>query len=250
MKLACASSAFDQHLAGGDLTQLEWLDLCARELGVDGVVCDVRHFPRRDSDYLAQVKKMAVDLGLTIAAVASEDFFSAGESAMRDALALADLTGAPVIAAPLQAETAVSWSAQLERIGAGTSLAKTMNVTLAVRNRAGTFAASAHDLKRVSKEADSAWLRYALDLGALEAGSDAAVPLAKAVLLWHEHDRHDGDSGESPAGETFLKQAADFRGFFVLDAAGANADTRAMRNAVRKWRTLLAEQILGQSIGG
>ena len=250
MKLACASSAFDQHLAGGDLTQLEWLDLCARELGVDGVVCDVRHFPRRDSDYLAQVKKMAVDLGLTIAAISSEDFFAGGESAMRDALAVADLTGAPLIAAPLQAETAVSWSAQLERIGTGTSLGKTMNVTLAVRNRPGTFAASAHDLKRVSKESDSAWLRYALDPGALDAGSDAAPLLQKAVLLWHEHDPHDAGSDESPAGETFLKQTDGFRGFFVLDVNGGGADTRAMRNAVRKWRTLLAEQILAQSIGG
>lgn len=250
MKLACASSAFDQHLAGGDLTQLEWLDLCARELGVDGVVCDVRHFPRRDSDYLAQVKKMAVDLGLTIAAICSDDFFAAGEAAMRDTLAVADLTGAPVIAAPLQAETAASWSEQLERISAATSLGKTMNVTLAVRNRAGTFAASAHDLKRVSKEADSAWLRYALDLGALDAGSDAAPLVTKAVLVWHEHHARDGDSGESAAGETLLKHTQGFRGFFVLDAAGANADTRAMRGAVRKWRTIFAEQVLAESIGG
>ena len=46
MKLACASGAFDREIESGELTQLEFLDLCARELDCDGVVLDVRHFPR------------------------------------------------------------------------------------------------------------------------------------------------------------------------------------------------------------
>lgn len=250
MKLACASSAFHQPLASGDLTQLEWLDLCARELAVDGVVCDVRHFPRRDSDYLAQVKKMAVDLGLTLAAISCEDFFAGDEGTMRDALAVADLTGAPIIAAPLDLETATSWSTELQRIGTATSLAKTMNITFAVRNRAQTFAGSTHDLKRVSKEADSAWLRYALDLGAFDAGSEPEALIQKAVLLWHEHEAGDQDSDETPLGDRFLTATASYRGFFVLDAKGGNSSAHSMRNAVRKWRTILAEEVLGQSIGG
>lgn len=250
MKLACASTAFHQLLAGGDLTQLEWLDLCARELAVDGVVCDVRHFPRRDSHYLAQVKKMAVDLGLTLAAIASEDFFSGDESAMRDAFALADLTGAPLIAAPLQADTATSWPEELERIGTATSMGKTMNLTLAVRNRPGTFGASSHDLKRVSKEADSAWLRYALDYNAFDATGDTVALVSKAVLLWHEHESGDGDSDESPAGERFLRETAGYRGFLVIDAKGGAGTVPTMRNAVRKWRTIFAQEILGESLGG
>src|SRR5215469_1212812 len=68
VKLACSSSAFDQALQSGRLTQLEFLDLAARELRVDGIVLDARHFPRTDSDYLAQIKKMAADTCLTIAA--------------------------------------------------------------------------------------------------------------------------------------------------------------------------------------
>jgi len=53
-------------LARGELTQLEWLDLCASELDLDGVLFDTRHFARTDADYLAQLKKTAVDLGLTV----------------------------------------------------------------------------------------------------------------------------------------------------------------------------------------
>ena len=69
MKLACASSSLHRDIERGELTQLEFFDLCARELACDGVVLDVRHFPRTDDDYLAQVKKMAADRGLTIAAL-------------------------------------------------------------------------------------------------------------------------------------------------------------------------------------
>jgi hypothetical protein len=248
MKLACASTAFDLRLESGDLTQLEWLDLCARELAADGVVCDVRHFPRRDSDYLAQVKKMAVDLGLVIAAVSDADFFGGDEAAMRDVLAVADMLGAPIVTAPLELETATSWSAELERLGVATSMAKTMNVTLAVRNRAQTFGATSHDLKRVSKEADSAWLRYALEIDAFDAASDPQALVSKAVVIWHTHHAGDIESDESASIGRVLELAKDFRGFLVLDTAGGNADIRGMRNAVRTWRTILAQNILGESL--
>jgi len=250
MKLACASTAFDLRLESGDLTQLEWLDLCARELAADGVVCDVRHFPRRDSDYLAQVKKMAVDLGLVIAAVSDAGFFGGDEAAMRDVLAVADALGAPIVTAPLELETATSWPAELERVGIATSLAKTMNITLAVRNRARTFGATSHDLKRVSKEADSAWLRFALEYEAFDGASDPQALIARTVLLWHIHRAGAIESESSPDIDAMLEDATDFRGFLVLDAAGGNGDCDMMRNNVRMWRTLLAEEVFGETIGG
>lgn len=55
-------------LAAGDLTQLEWVDLCAHELMLDGVEFAGAHFPRVDDDYLAQLKKLCVDRCLTVAA--------------------------------------------------------------------------------------------------------------------------------------------------------------------------------------
>jgi len=79
MKLACASSAFDELFRDGALTQIEWIESCAREFEADGVVFDVRHFPRTDSDYLAQVKKMTADVGLTVAALEDDAFFPGDE---------------------------------------------------------------------------------------------------------------------------------------------------------------------------
>ena len=231
MKLACASTAFDEQLRSERLTQLEWIDLCAHELAADGIVVDVRHFPRTDTDYLAQVKKMAADLGLSVAALRHDGFFDADAPHMEQALEMALALGAPLLCAPLPPEVAMSWTQVQARLGEATSHAKRLNVTLAIRNAPHTFAASAHDLKRVSKEADSAWLRYSPDFGALEAGSDPAELLSKTVLAWsHLH--------AEPAALLMP-----FLGFVALDAPAGDADVTAMKNALRRWRTAFVQVV-------
>ncbi|HEY8314003.1 MAG TPA: TIM barrel protein [Candidatus Baltobacteraceae bacterium] len=217
MKLACSSTAFDRQLRNGDLTQLEWIELCARELAADGVVFDVAHFPRTDSDYLAQTKKMCADLGLTVAALRDDAFFGGDEGRMSQTMEQAMALGAPLLASQLEAETAASWSEVLERLGMATSLAKRSNVTLAVRNVTQTFAASTHDLKRVSKEADSAWLRYGPDFAAFDSADEPEALLAGTVLAWYC-----GGPGNTPVRVRALLR--DFRGFLAVDqtAAGPN----------------------------
>jgi hypothetical protein len=227
MKLSCASSAFHAALERGDLTQLEFLDLCARELACDGVVLDVRHFPRTDGDYLAQVKKMAADLGLDVAALRDDAFFGASEEAMNAALQQALAIGAPLLSSGLGLETERSWSEQLERLNSATGLAKAANVTLALRNAPGTFAASIHDCKRVSKEADSAWLRFGLEPLALEAASEPAALESKVVLLW---------SGLHDDARSLVAQFESFRGHLALDASDGDADAAQMKSAIRTWR--------------
>jgi sugar phosphate isomerase/epimerase len=224
MKFACTSAAFSGAFDRGDLTQLEFLDAAARVLRCDGVVLDDRHFPRTDDDYLAQVKKMAADLGLTIAAVASDSFFSADEATMRAQIERASALGAPLLAGRLGAETASSWSEQLARLGTTTSLAKAANITLALRNAPGTFAASVHDCKRASKEADSAWLRYGIEPAALDAASDPHALEGKTVLLWWD-----------AASEPHLEGWEDFRGFVAFDRGAGDATMPEMQSAMRRW---------------
>ena len=242
MKLACSSTAFDNLLRSGELTQLEWVDLCAHELAADGVVFDVRHFPRTDSDYLAQVKKMAADLGLTVAAVRDDGFFAADEAAMEQGLSNALALGAPLLAAPLPAETSASWSEVQARLGSATSLAKRLNVTLALRNAAGTFAATSHDMKRASKEADSAWLRYGPEFIALDAASEPEPLAAKAVLAWHSLARCDAQAVRALA-----ELLRDFRGHLVLDDASGAATAPEMQSALRTWRTALCESTIDRT---
>lgn len=230
MKLACASGSLHRDIERGELTQLEFLDLCARELACDGVVLDVRHFPRIDDDYLAQVKKMAVDRGLSIAALADATFFTSTRDRMADVLGRALALGAPLVAAPLARETDESWSDQLEQLGIATSLAKALNVTLAVRNGANTFAASTHDLKRVAKEADSAWLRYGPEPQLLDAASDPHALEANTVLLWSDAGRQ---SERSVA--QIIAAFASFRGHLVVDASDG-ASVAELASALRAWR--------------
>jgi len=225
MKLACTSGAFHRDFETGDLTQLEFLDAAAREMDSDGVVLDDRHFPRTDADYLAQLKKTATDLGLCIAALASDDFFSADEGPMRAAIDRALALGAPLLAGRLGAETAFPWTEQLGKLSVASALAKSANVTLALRNSANTFAASVHDCKRVSKETDSAWLRYGIDPAAFDTASDPQALAAKTVLLWWDAQRE-----PQPASwETF-------HGFVVLDRAQGDATRAEMKNAISRWK--------------
>lgn len=230
MKLSCASSAFHTALTRGDLTQLEFLELCARELACDGVVLDVRHFPRTDDDYLAQVKKMAADLGLDVAAVANDAFFGLDDDAMRAATHLALAVGAPLLTGRLGLETERSWSSQLERLSAATGLAKSANVTLALRNAPATFAAAASDCKRVSKEADSAWLRFGAEPSAFDAASDIESLASKIVLLWATV-RDDATQ--------LAAQFMSFRGHVSLDVPNGEGDAAQMKSAIQRWRIAL-----------
>jgi sugar phosphate isomerase/epimerase len=222
MKFACASSALHRAFETGDITQLEFLDAAAREMGCDGVVLDDRHFPRTDGDYLAQVKKMAADLGLCIAALASDAFFSASPDAMRAAIDRALALGAPLLTGRLGSETVSSWSDQLGKLGVASSFAKSANVTLALRNAAHTVAATSHDCKRVIKETDSAWLRYGLEPAAFDAASDPLVLAPKTVLLWWD--------AQSAPQFTGWEQ---FRGFLALDRADGGATPAEMRELNR-----------------
>jgi sugar phosphate isomerase/epimerase len=242
MKLACASGAFHRQFERGDLTQLEFLDLCARDIACDGVVLDARHFPRTDSDYLAQVKKMATDLGLDVVAFSDETFFGGDETAMRAALARALEVGAPILAAPLGGERERSWSDQLALINAATGLAKAVNVTIAVRNAPGTFAASVHDCKRVSKEADSAWLRFGPDAQAFDASGDPADLAARTVFLWSVA----GEQTEVSTDAVF-KAFPDFRGYVAIDEPSGTMTPADATSATRTWRIALATKLLNHT---
>ena len=238
MKLSCASGAFETAIGRGDLTQLEFLELCARELACDGVVLDVRHFPRADDDYLAQIKKMAADLGLDIAALSNDAFFGLDDHAMRAAMHQAVALGAPLLAGRLGLETERSWTQQLDRLNSATGFAKASNVTLALRNAPGTFAAAAHDCKRVSKEADSAWLRYGIEPRTFDGASDPAALENKIVLLW----ANAGDDATQ-----LVSQFTAFRGHVALDAPAGDADATQMKSAIRTWRIALNESLLNHN---
>ena len=234
MKIACAAGALHGEIERGGLTQLEFMDLCARECACDGIVFDVRQFPRTDDDYLAQLKKISVDWGLSIAGVWDAAFFRAQSEAMLETLRLAVVLGAPLVAAPLAGETESPWTEQLERLGVATALAKQLNVTLALRNAPSTYAATTHDCKRVAKETDSAWLRFGPEPSSFDAASDARALAGDTILLWSAIRESDDDIART------IAAFPDFRGFVTLDDAVGSASAAGMAATVARWRENLS----------
>src|ERR1700731_3069933 len=158
MKIASAGISFDRSLLQGDLTQLEWLQLCASSLALDGIVFEARHFPRTDDVYLAQLKKTAADVGLTGAAVAGDAFLEPeGELWIEIAVRL----GAPIVIArtPRAASTPEAWNALVATLRQSASAAKRANIVIALRDDPETICANPADLKRVAKDVDSSWVR-------------------------------------------------------------------------------------------
>ena len=166
MKLAVSSSSFATALREGTLTHLEWLEGCASRLDVDGVVFAVADLPRTDHEYAAQVRKVAVDLGLVPVALDVPGLLDpAGSDQSRvNAVALAAELGVALIrctTGPAGELPPKMFVLTVEASKALAKAAKAANVTVAVAAVAGGVAAALAGLRHLLKDVDSAWLRYA-----------------------------------------------------------------------------------------
>jgi hypothetical protein len=242
MKIACSSASFADALADGRLTQLEWLDLCANELEVDGVVFDAAHFPRTDGEYVAQLRKACVDLGLTVAALAEETLL---ETTASDALERAQALGAPllVVRAPAATPDPEAWGRFAASAKAASRLAKACNVTLALRNAPQTLCENGSDLKRLVKDVDSAWLRFGPDLASLGA-DEAATLIPKSVIATYSIGEiaHFACDGDAEAGAV-LSALQRFRGFVVLERTDLRGPREAYHAALERFARLRARSL-------
>ncbi len=170
MKVAISSASFADEIAAGGLTQLEWLERCAGGIGADGVIFERTHFARTDRDYIAQIKKVTVDLGLVPLALDDGGLFDpqSSETQRLGAIELAAGLGVLFIVSRLPAPGDVppaTFIAVIEVAKAAVRAAKAANVTLLVAPAAGTLGAEVPDLRHFCKDVDSAWLHYALPAG-------------------------------------------------------------------------------------
>jgi hypothetical protein len=178
VRIAVSSKSFRRPLAAGELSQLEWVERCASELGVDGVLPDIADFPRTDADYVAQLRKVAIDLalvpfGLDAPALLDPAANPAADPELRDtALVVASGFGAAVIRTTLPVPGEVPPRLFIETVAVAKTAsraAKAANVTIVVATAPGTLGSDLAAVKHLLKDVDSAWLRAcprALDAGA------------------------------------------------------------------------------------
>jgi hypothetical protein len=218
VKIAVASSSFAALLRRGSLTHLEWLELCASRLDADGVVLALADFPRTDGEYAAQVKKVAVDLGivpvaLEVPGLLDPDRPSEGRTA---AVALATGVGAALIrvtAGPPGDLPPETFARMVATTKAFVSAAKAANVTLTVAPAAGTLLPGLAEVQNFTKYVDSAWLRYDLpassseraQLGTRDRVLVEGFGLDEDPQLLASVSRHawlvvEGDGGDDPFG--------------------------------------------------
>jgi hypothetical protein len=238
MKIAVSSASFSNAIARGAWTQLEWLDACANELEVDGVVLDLRDFPRTDAEYLAQIKKSATDLGVTIAAIATSEALPTP-----DDFAAAVALGAPLAigVAPTRSDDPGAWSAFVAEAKACARAAKAANVVVALANTSGTLCADAAGLRQIAYDVDGSWLRYALDpLAAAEPG-DLDVLLPKAVIARASIGEPSLFAcGNDERAQLLIRSLARFRGFVVLESDAVETNTRDYHAAIARFMHLRA----------
>jgi hypothetical protein len=167
VKVAVASSSFAALLRRGSLTHLEWLELCSSRLEADGVVLALADFPRTDGEYAAQVKKVAVDLGIVPVALDVPCLLDPErpDEDRTAALALATELGAALIrvtAGPPGTLPPETFARTVAATKAFVSAAKGANVTLTVAPAASSLLPGLAEVQNFSKYVDSAWLRYDL----------------------------------------------------------------------------------------
>ncbi|MBV8171173.1 MAG: TIM barrel protein [Candidatus Eremiobacteraeota bacterium] len=220
MRLALSSRSFARALESGTLTQLEWIDVCCAEPAIDGADFAREHFPRRDDDYLAQIKKLCVDRRLTIAGMNSAARFGGGgvdaqAGEMCATLDEAALIGAPLVrfsCAAVDGPAGVVWGELIRGLKFVSEHAKRVNVTLALAPLSGTLVADEAAAKRALKECDSAWLRL-------------AIP---AAVAWETHARDAVVMTSAPRGDD-LAAALRFRGFVSLEDESGTLDAARLR---------------------
>jgi sugar phosphate isomerase/epimerase len=235
MKLSCCSRAFSRGLQTGDLTQLEWIDRCA-QLRFDGIEFASSHFPRVDGDYLAQLKKLCVDRGLTACSVVI-DPAPDGTASDQTALGIdqwidrALELGAPIVrVCPRKADGSpgIVWREFVRECKSACAHAKARNVTIALQAGDESLVASPADLKRALKESDSSWLRTALTDVQLrgDAGSDWLDAVDSCVLVVAQ----DG-IGAEPALAALRERG--YIGFVSIERLADDGHTAARADALR-----------------
>jgi hypothetical protein len=227
MRIAVSSSTFRQPLEAGELTQLEWLERCASELGADGVVAALSDFPRFDGEYVAQLRKVAVDLGIVPFGIEAPGLLDpAGDPAAGErAVAVAQGFGAAVLrtAPPPPGEVPPATFAETVRVAKALSrAAKAANVTVVVTTAPGTIAEDFGALRHLLKDADSAWLR-ACPTALLEAAQIGPKDRFPAFLTTPSDD---------PA--AVAERAS--RAWVILDAPASDSPWDVVREAIAALR--------------
>ncbi len=244
MKLATTSAAFASLFATGAATHLEWLEWCAADANLDGVVFAIEDFPRRDAEYLAQVKKIATDVGLAIVAIRDDALLldETTDADVDETLALALALGAPYVLSRTGSSGDIppaAFASAVRNAKRASKAAKRANVTIALRAAAGTVTSDDESLGYLIGHVDSAWLRIVAEpLGDVPLGVGVR---SRTVIAYV--DRTPSSDDVALAAE----RLRDYRGWLIVDASG-DEPRATLQRKTRDLRRAFSEQFLTPTV--
>lgn len=257
MKLSCSSHSYARMLAAGELTHLEWVDLCATELMLDGVEFVRSHFPRLDTEYVAQLKKLCADRCLTVACLDHDMPFDASDvdrhiALLTNSLEIAAGLGAPLVrvhAGPIAGSGALAWRELVRGLGACCIQAKQYNITFALHPEHDSPISSPIDVKRALKECDSAWLRlaatpYMLNGTARDSWDEALSAAVIVVAPMRRLDTFGADEATDYLQVLTALWQRRYRGFVSVAYAGGEDEKDAVVRAITWMRGILNKEAL------
>lgn len=256
MKLGCSSWSHHKAIVGGRLSQFDWLRLCADELALDGVELLDLHFPTTDTPYLRELKRLCVELHLSLSCLAVSNDFGRPSAGERDFellrlmrwLDVAAFLGAPLARVfagwPPPSRKELLWPEMVGYLRQGAAYAQERGIVLALENHDdGGFVSTPAEVERCLAEVGSPWLRLCLDVGDL--GGDVAAIQQTVRYAAHAHAKLyelDGRGAEKrldwPA-IIDVFQRAGYRGFLSIEYEGEEPAETALPRGVGYLRGLL-----------
>lgn len=254
MKLGCCSWSYHKSFeAGMDL--FEWMTICARDLKVGGIEITNGHMASTDENYIRTVRRVAVDLHLTISGLTVSNDFGKSSQAERDKelekvefeCGIAAALGTPllrVFAGWPDDDKERQWNEMVRCMKIACLMGEREGVVLAVENHNhGGFIQTFDDVDRLMHDVDSEWLRLNLDTGNY---IDGYPSMEKSPLYTvHTHAKMlniapDGTDTtcDYPKVVKLLKET-NYRGFIAVEYEGKEEDITAVPRGVNYLRSLL-----------
>ncbi len=272
MKLGCSSSSYHAAFRAGRIDQREWVRICAEQLEVDGVELVDVHFPTTDRNYLRELKRQCVDLGLTIAGLAVTNDFGPDDrraqeiEKVRQWTDVATFIGAPIVRVfsgtpavspplvpeaeegrivgafrkvfgPTQPNVRRTWSDAAYALRQCADYAGEHVVVLALQNAPRAMVSTQAELTQCLHDVGSPWLRVSLDPSLLPGRVESPLPGVVQVRARVTDVREDGADPTTPWRHLLHELSlVNFRGFVLADYQGTDEPETAVPRLVRYLR--------------
>ncbi len=257
MKLGMCSWSHHRNFESGNMDIFDWMTHCARDLKVGGIEITDRHLQSCDEDYIRKVRRVAVDLHLTISALTISNDFGKSDNeeqnkqleATETGIQLAAALGTPVLrvfAGWPDQNKEKQWSEMVRCMQIATVIAEREGVVLAVENHNhGGFIQTNADVVRIMGDTDSEWLRLNLDSGNFIDGWDSIEKSMLHTVHVHAKMNNVGPDGTDDTCDypRFIKLLKDmnYRGFVSVEYEGPEEEMTAIPRGVEYIRGLMAK---------